>query len=380
VDTTGPEIVSFAVDPYRNVCSAYLTFHWFTTDTSGAGLGQAEIWRTNDPPDSEDREWEQVAINQAPLWTFWWTDSIQVFRPSGGLWWYGLHVTDLAGNCTLEPDPPGPLTIVMPFLEPPVHGSTPAVALTGNTGTSCGSVGRVNCWFDHKIPTKEYERDDNYIYLWTGEPLPSIYDNCTLGENCYDGHDAIDFCGPIGEDIYAASSGTVWSVGTQHVVIEHPNFFFTLYMHITPTNALKNGTVTEVTRNTKLGETNAEDHVHFALYYDRDGSGSYSHDEIVDPFGWRPTTTGIIDPNEEEDPWAEDDGFQSYYFWYETGPIYSYMSSLGNAARITQSLSFFYAKGLNVELIVERDGLIITANGPKASAEFAEEIAKALGE
>jgi protease I len=29
---------------------------------------------------------------------------------------------------------------------------------------------------------------------------------------------------------------------------------------------------------------------------------------------------------------------------------------------------------------VERDGLIITANGPKASAEFAEEIAKALGE
>jgi protease I len=29
---------------------------------------------------------------------------------------------------------------------------------------------------------------------------------------------------------------------------------------------------------------------------------------------------------------------------------------------------------------VERDGLIITANGPKAAAEFAEEIAKALGE
>ena len=359
VDKTVPRVIAFWVDPYRYeyACPVWLTFNWIADDGTASnpfigGFDQAEILRTSDPPDLTNRSWEQVAVKQAPWWLGWddeWSDSIQVNVPPGGLWWYGVHIRDNAGNVGFEPEPPGPIVIVSPFLGPPVRGSTPAIALTGNTGASCGSVGRVNCWFDHEIPTKDQEQGDDHICLWTGERLPSIYNDCTLGENCYDGHDAIDFCGAMGEDIYAASSGTVRGISTEHVLVKHPNFFFTLYMHITPATGLKNGT--EVTRDTKLGETNAENHLHFALYYDRNGNGSRSHAEIVDPFGWRPTTTGIVH-TDEEDPWTRDRGpgkergFRSYYFWYETSPIYNQMSSLGVTARIPQDISFSYAKGL----------------------------------
>jgi len=46
------------------------------------------------------------------MFTTWWEDSIQVLS-KGGLWWYGIHITDKAGNWSTEPNPPGPIEIVL---------------------------------------------------------------------------------------------------------------------------------------------------------------------------------------------------------------------------------------------------------------------------
>jgi len=318
IDRTSPTIFSFYVEPYQNVSSAYLTFYWTVFDTGNAGLSRVEIWKTSDPPYAAFRSWEQDAVIEASPFTFWWSGSVRVFRPSAGLWWYGLHVSDRAGNLTVEPNPPGPLLIAIPFLEPPVRGSSSAIALRGNIGGVCGYCGRVNAWFDHKIPTKDWEWDDGFLYPWTGHPLPSIYNNCTLGENCYDGHDGIDFCAPAGENVYAAAMGKVVSVSLsgQFVKIDHGNSFATYYGHL---STIFVNVGDDVSAGTVLGQTSASNHVHFALYYDREGNGFNQHDDVVDPFGWKPTVTGIPDP--EPDPWEKAGGFRSYYMWKETAPM-----------------------------------------------------------
>ena len=340
VDKTVPRVIAFWVDPYRYeyACPVWLTFNWIAADTATiplmpAGIAQAAILRTSDPPDLANRSWEQVAVKQAPWWLGWdveWSDSIQVNVPPGGLWWYGIHVRDNAGNVGFEPEPPGPIVIVSPFLDPPVRGSTSAIALTGNTGTSCGSVGRVSSWFDHQYPNQTY---DNYIYKWNGDYLP--YQG-RKGVDWYDGHEGVDFCRmSTGEGVYAANSGTVVELrkncqadGTcgiegNYIEIDHGNGFLTYYGHLNSVSS-SISLETEVSTGSYLGtigQTGAATgpHLHFGLYYDVSGAKSWV---TVDPFGWLPTTTGIVHTDGLADPWAED-GFRSYYFWYETSPIYN---------------------------------------------------------
>jgi len=270
------------------------------------------------------------------MFTTWWEDSIQVLS-KGGLWWYGIHITDKAGNWSTEPNPPGPIFIVVPFLDPPVRGLSSAVVLSArNYWENCGQSGRINSWFDHYYPNYTL---NNKMFLWNGNkydlPIKGETEDMGKGRWWYDGHSGIDFCNEFWEEyVYAAADGKVSKVGeenfgSKYVIIDHRNGFFTYYGHLASQNVFWGQEIRSGDPIGIMGKTGATGiHLHFTVYYDANKSGDWSGNEVVDPFGWKPNMSGVID--RELDPWEPGgtweqggNGFRSYYLWKEMSPIFS---------------------------------------------------------
>ena len=209
------------------------------------------------------------------------------------------------------------LAVGTPFLDLPVRYSNFALAALGNVGDR--GLGRVNSWFDHAYPThtrnRRLTRWDGTVIGFDASSPPRI------GESWYDGHGGTDFCWEtLGEAILAAAPGTVIDtvsncrVGNlacgggfgNRVWIDHGNGYATVYAHL-KTVQVTPGTVISDPAGQPLGimgntGRSLGTHLHFGVYFDGNGDGRWTREEVVDPYGWAGTG---------DDPWQG----SSYYLW-----------------------------------------------------------------
>lgn len=207
-----------------------------------------------------------------------------------------------------------------PFLDLPIDYSdtTFARVVQGNVGRNGG---RVNSWVDHNTP--DYHLNQR-VDLWNG----SIYStniitglnaiNCSTGLSCYDGHSGVDFQKRIlDEPILAAAPGIVITTTTgssgygNRVWVDHENGYATLYAHlksisVSPNETVVSGQPVGIMGNTGVSVGSTGIHLHFGVYYDLNGDGHWTENEVVDPFGWNPLANSA-----QNDPWT----VPSYYLW-----------------------------------------------------------------
>ena len=209
------------------------------------------------------------------------------------------------------------LVVGTPFLDLPVSYTNFALAALGNVGDR--GLGRVNSWFDHNTPNHARNRSlvrwDGVELALSGSHLPRI------GESWYDGHGGIDFHWDVlDESIYAAAPGTVVDtvdncrLGDQscgngfgnRVWIDHGNGYATVYAHLKSVQVAENTLIVEPAAQPLgiMGNTGRSlgTHLHFALYFDRNGDRQWTREEVVDPYGWL---------GSDADPWRG----HSRYLW-----------------------------------------------------------------
>ncbi|PIV10063.1 MAG: hypothetical protein COS49_02565 [Candidatus Portnoybacteria bacterium CG03_land_8_20_14_0_80_41_10] len=130
VDTTLPVVSAFDVQPKNlNIANPTDTITWTVTDSGGSYLDHVEVWRA---PDSAGvpGTWSKIGSNyNAPANSNSWTSST-TDSPTDGIYWYGLHVVDKAGNWGTEP---APIQVTVDKTRPPKPTCTPG---TGNYATS----------------------------------------------------------------------------------------------------------------------------------------------------------------------------------------------------------------------------------------------------
>ena len=131
-DEISPEVTAFDVIPkdpdWVNNSSPDVDISWTVTDLGGSHLGHIEVWRA---PDSGGvpGTWEKIGSDYpAPADSDSWSSNT-IDSPYNGIWWYGLHILDNAGNMGVEPDPPGPIKVLVDKTNPfsgvtyPTNGS-----------------------------------------------------------------------------------------------------------------------------------------------------------------------------------------------------------------------------------------------------------------
>jgi len=208
-------------------------------------------------------------------------------------------VTQTDGSCALAPTNASPFFLSLPF----PHGP-------GETG-----LNRVYSFFDHEYPiyTKEPPSAASAIVRFDGQRLPGTIVQCAASASCYSGHDGYDF-GVISDllreydnkvPVLAAAAGQITKTGTEcglpYIGINH-GAYETVYYHLMPNDPNlrqsghvnagdRIGTIFVGARPTCTYGT----HLHFGVYYDRNGDGQFQSDEVVDPYGFDPTKT---------DPWT----------------------------------------------------------------------------
>lgn len=208
----------------------------------------------------------------------------------------------------------------LPFLDLPIDYSDTIFSLAAN-GDTGSSPGRVNSWFDHEYPNYQL---DGYLKRWDGvrlaDPLKIPCDN---GKNCYDGHNGIDFSHDsteVNETVFASANGVAFGVVTSctdgnqscgggygnQVWVNHNNGYATRYGHLSNVFA-SNGAPIVFPFTDNIGDMGNTGHsfgihLHFDLYFDKNGDGVWSSDEVVDVYGWQGTTN---------DPWS----MASSYLW-----------------------------------------------------------------
>lgn len=203
-----------------------------------------------------------------------------------------------------------------PFLDLPIVYTNFAQAAQGNVNGQ--GPGRVNSWLDHTYPN--YGTNKN-LTRWDGRIFDFSVSPPQQGVSWYDGHDGIDFSrGGQNEQIFAAAPGVVFKTVTwceegdklcgggygNQVWIDHGNGYATLYGHLKTVYVTPDTQITDPASQPLgiMGNTgdSTGTHLHFALYYDQNGDGQWSSNEVVDPYGW--SGTGA-------DPW----GVPSRYLW-----------------------------------------------------------------
>lgn len=219
----------------------------------------------------------------------------------------------------VRPSDPGEmLSLPVEILE--IEGNTfeqnISATLRGNFNELCNQ-GRVSSWLDHISPDSEYFQTWNAVEM---EINPyEHYKNCITGSDCYNDHNGIDFCRNLNyalntEPIYAADSGTVvthnrlWDYGTE-ILINHHNGYATLYGHLYRADVTIGDIVTGGSQIGIMGRTgmySSGHHLHFGLYYDKNGDNDWDESEDVDPFGWDPVNEW------ENDPWE----LQNFNLWH----------------------------------------------------------------
>ncbi|MEJ2210026.1 MAG: PKD domain-containing protein [Anaerolineae bacterium] len=209
------------------------------------------------------------------------------------------------------------LAVGTPFLDLPLAYDTFALAALGNVGDR--GPGRVNSWFDHSSPTHTSNR---YLTRWDGMTLR--FNAATpprIGESWYDGHGGTDFrWETLDETILAAAPGIVIDTITRcrvgnpscgggfgnRVWLDHGNGYATVYAHLKSVAVTPGTEITDPATQPLgiMGNTGRSlgTHLHFGVYYDANGDGRWTRDEVVDPYGWA---------GEGDDPWQG----LSYYLW-----------------------------------------------------------------
>jgi len=214
--------------------------------------------------------------------------------------------------------------------------------------------GWVNSWFDHDTP--DYKNDQK-LRSWNGTSLEDK--GCTLGFNCYDGHNGIDFQRQshkdengktvYDDDIFAAAPGIVVDLceytdlkpckdsetglnkrGEAYgkwILIRHGqpgNYgnYATFYGHLDSINVTVGQEITDI-KNTPIGRMGTTGtgstgvHLHFGVYYDANGNEKWEeHYGYKDKMGvWQPAYTEAVDPygwfGTTPDPWWN----KSLYLW-----------------------------------------------------------------
>lgn len=103
-DDIRPRIDAFDVQPrLLNIARPAPTISWTVSDTGGSYLKQVEVWRTTDAGGAPDKNgWQKISEHSAPVNSNTWSGSASDNSLTDGVWWYGLHVLDNAGNLTDE--------------------------------------------------------------------------------------------------------------------------------------------------------------------------------------------------------------------------------------------------------------------------------------
>ena len=114
-DTTPPQVDSFDVQPRTlTIAQPTATISWTVTDAGGSHLDHVEVWRSGGPPPGA---WAQIGPNyNAPADSDFWTSSAFDSPSDDGIYWYGIHVFDKAGNWWTEM---GPIMVTVDKTPPP---------------------------------------------------------------------------------------------------------------------------------------------------------------------------------------------------------------------------------------------------------------------
>lgn len=201
-----------------------------------------------------------------------------------------------------------------------------------NTGTG----GRINSYFDHFLPLYPAPKDP-------GLPGGEEPAETPIGKNIvpfdgvlnpyfsYSGHPGIDYSTfeyrqPT-TPLYAAADGEIFAVGTHgasgalYVRIKHTvqgvGDYMTIYWHLHPDEYFdamlgrEGQAVRAGERIGTMGNTgySTGHHLHFEVRFDKDGNGVFSASEVVDPYGYIPSSEFPTDP------WYTRSKSQSYYLW-----------------------------------------------------------------
>ena len=151
-----------------------------------------------------------------------------------------------------------------------------------------GDFLRVNSFFDHDRPSIF----DDSLLRFDGKTITNAnFTHCTIGVNCYGGHNAIDYSTGAKRPVLAAAAGKViyryYNTDSSQgyvdsgLIIDHGNGYMTTYWHMDPIlvnmgDQLNVGQMVGLSGN--IGKSSGA-HLHFGL---RISSGS----KDVDPFGW----------------------------------------------------------------------------------------------
>ncbi len=152
-DTIPPAISLFSVTPSSVTLGSFFSIHATMSDSGGSGLNRIELWRAPDSGGSPGT-WTPITSNtlsgNGPT-----TSSFTDAPSTTGVYWYGIHVFDGAGNQANEPG--GPVsravsasteTISAPTLNGLTQGYT-NTSYTYSTSGAASSVGHtLQYYFD----------------------------------------------------------------------------------------------------------------------------------------------------------------------------------------------------------------------------------------
>ncbi|HSV85891.1 MAG TPA: cadherin domain-containing protein [Levilinea sp.] len=153
---------------------------------------------------------------------------------------------------------------------------------------------RLNSFFDHVNPGISF---DDTLLRFDGRNFTGAgFANCTLGVNCYGGHNGLDYSTGAGMPILAAASGRVVhryyntdpARGTvdSGLIIDHGNGYRTTYWHMDPIQVDINATVAQgqqIGLSGNIGKSSGA-HLHFGLRLSR-------NNKSVNPYGWWSAST-----------------------------------------------------------------------------------------
>jgi hypothetical protein len=125
-DTMAPVITSLSVSPTTVALGGVINFS--VLDSGGSGIKQVELWKANDNAGSPGA-WTLIAVRPASGDTY--SGTFTDVPASAGVWWYGIHAVDSAGNWGAEAAPVR-VTIAAPDTTRPTITSL-SVSPTGAT-------------------------------------------------------------------------------------------------------------------------------------------------------------------------------------------------------------------------------------------------------
>jgi hypothetical protein len=103
-DTSAPTISVFSVNPNSVTLGQGFTVGYTVSDSGGSHLKQASLWRANVDGTINDSSWIQIGVAVTLSGDSFSGSFPADTPPSAGSYWYGIHVTDNAGNYMNERD------------------------------------------------------------------------------------------------------------------------------------------------------------------------------------------------------------------------------------------------------------------------------------